>query len=261
MIRALAGLLGVALLVGCSDAASSGKRPSIAPEDIVSGYAFLQPETQALQEDAFANPAFLWVDQGQVLFEAGETPCASCHSGDDQDLVGASASYPAIDEQSGELINIEARINACRERHQNKPPLEYESRELLSLTAYVGSQSIGLPHTPQALSEATQVFFERGEDYFYTRRGQFNLSCSSCHDASWGKKLRGDTISQGHPNGFPAYRLEWQALGSLHRRLRDCDTGVRAEPLEFGDPTYTAVEYYLALRSRNLTIETPAVRR
>ena len=28
--------------------------------------------------------------------------------------------------------------------------------------------------------------------------------------------LRGDRISQGHPNAWPAYRLEWQTFGSLH---------------------------------------------
>jgi sulfur-oxidizing protein SoxA len=73
--------------------------------------------------------------------------------------------------------------------------------------------------------------------------------------------LRGDTLSQGHGNGFPAYRLEWQGMGSLHRRLRDCDTGVRAEPLPYGDPLYIAVELYLAARSNGLELESPAIRR
>ena len=35
-----------------------------APE-MLSGYAFLTPETQALQDDDFANPGMLWVESGQ----------------------------------------------------------------------------------------------------------------------------------------------------------------------------------------------------
>ena len=111
------------------------------------------------------------------------------------------------------------------------------------------------------ISDRTASYLDQGRDYFLTRRGQFNLSCQQCHTENWGKRLRGDTISQGHSNGFPAYRFEWQSIGSLHRRLRDCDTGVRAEPLLFGDETYIALELYLAARGGGLEVETPAVRR
>ena len=111
------------------------------------------------------------------------------------------------------------------------------------------------------LTPENEAQFKRGRAYFYTRRGQLNLSCSNCHNQNWGKQLRGDTISQGHGNGFPAYRFEWQNIGSLHRRFRDCDMGVRAEPLPYGSATYIALELYLAERSKGLTVETPAVRR
>ena len=32
------------------------------------------------------------------------------------------------------------------------------------------------------------------------------------------------------PMAIPEYRLEWQAMGSLDRRIRNCMVGVRAEP-------------------------------
>ena len=51
-----------------------------------------------------------------------------------------------------------------------------------------------------------------------------------------GQRLGGSLIPQGHPTGYPIYRLEWQGLGSLQRRLRDCMSGVRAEPFAHGDP-------------------------
>jgi sulfur-oxidizing protein SoxA len=73
--------------------------------------------------------------------------------------------------------------------------------------------------------------------------------------------LRGDKISQGHGNGYPIYRLEWQSAGSLHRRLRSCDIGVRAQPHQLGSQTYTEVELFLRQRAGSLPLEVPAVRR
>ena len=90
---------------------------------------------------------------------------------------------------------------------------------------------------------------------------QLNVACAQCHDAIVGKRLRGDTISQGQTDGWPAYRLEWQTLGSLQRRLRACSLGVRAEILDFDAPEYLALELYLAWRGDQLPLSAPGVRR
>ena len=80
-------------------------------------------------------------------------------------------------------------------------------------------------------------------------------------DERWGQQLRGQPISQGHSNAYPAYRLEWQAVGSLQRRLRNCNIGVRAEPYPYGAQEYVNLELFLAWRASGLRIETPGVRR
>ena len=259
-----ATLAALALLAACGQAATPDRLPATStPDPIVSGSTFLTPDTQALQADDFANPGFLWIDRGRDLFRAVQDTnpsCASCHGDDGEGLMGVAATYPAWDAQSGRVLNLEAQINACRERHQIQPTLDYESDDLLALTAYVAHLSNGTPISVQ-LTPELQAAHDAGEAYFFTRRGQFNLACAQCHNDNWGKQLRGDTISQGHGNGFPAYRLEWQSLGSLHRRLQDCDTGVRAEPMPLGSDTYTALEVYLAVRASGLDIEAPGVRR
>ncbi len=263
MIRTVVVGCWLALTAACGEAGPARDVSSMAPSPLKSGYEFLTPETQALQTDAFANPGFLWVDRGAVLFadaREGSPACASCHEANGEALQGVAAHYPAVDETSGRLLNLEGRINTCRERHQKRDRLDYESDDLLALTAYVAGLSRGAPIAASVGGPAAK-YAERGRDYFYTRRGQFNISCNQCHNDYWGQKLRGDTISQGHGNGFPAYRLEWQSIGSLHRRFRDCDAGVRAEPLEYGSDTYVALELYLASRAEGLLIETPAVRR
>ncbi len=236
----------------------------IAPDDIRSGITFQQADTQALQNDDFANPGFLWVDRGKELFAerpaAEGKACAACHGADGQELNGVAARYPAVDAASGTLFNLETRIQNCQQVHQGTEPSVYESEALLSLAAFVGNLSRGLLMTP-TVDGAAQPFFEQGRGYYYARKGQLNLACHHCHEVNWGEMLRGDRLSQGHGNGYPAYRFDWQAIGSLHRRLRNCDQGVRAEPFAFGAPEYVALELYLAWRAAGLTVETPAVRR
>jgi sulfur-oxidizing protein SoxA len=103
--------------------------------------------------------------------------------------------------------------------------------------------------------------WEAGRALYFTRVGQLNLACTQCHDQSWGHTLLAETVSQGHPTGWPAYRLEWQRAGSIERRLRACFNGVRAAMPPYGSPDLVALELYLAWRARGLPLESPAVRR
>jgi sulfur-oxidizing protein SoxA len=108
--------------------------------------------------------------------------------------------------------------------------------------------------------EPARPLLEAGRAAFQRRQGQLNLACAQCHDALAGEKLAGSAIPQAHPTGYPIYRLEWQGLGSLQRRLRNCMIGVRAEPYAYGAPEYLELEYYLMWRARGMRLETPAVR-
>ncbi len=228
---------------------------AIPPGELRSGSAFLGSDLRALQNDAFANPGMLWVERGEKLWSEpagkGRQSCASCHQ--DASMRGVAASYPKIDKAGGKLVNLETgRMGA--------EPLRYESEELLGLTAYIARQSLGLPIATR-IDGAARVHFEAGRASYHLRRGQMNLSCAHCHDAQWGKRLLSETISQGHPNAYPAYRMEWQTIGSLQRRIRACLSGIRAEMLPYGSQEYLDLELYLAWRAQGLPIETPGVRR
>ena len=147
----------------------------------------------------------------------------------------------------------------CRVDQQQSTPLAFESKDLLALSAYVGRQSRGMP-IDIADDERTKPFLQAGHDMFNHRQGQLNLSCAQCHDDNWGQKLAGAPIPQGQPTGYPLYRLEWQALGSLQRRLRNCLVGMRTQSYAFGAPEYVDLELFLMWRARGMPVETPAVR-
>jgi sulfur-oxidizing protein SoxA len=227
-----------------------------------SGFDFMSPATQEMQREDALNPAMLWVAEGEAQWEtapANGKSCAGCHGDATASMRGVAAGYPAFDERSGKAIDLQGRINACRTQHQQQPALEAESRPLLGLAAYLGLQSRGLPvQAPDDPRLAPAL--RKGETLFHTAMGQLNFSCTQCHDANWGKRLAGSPIPQAHPTGYPIYRLEWQGMGSLQRRLRNCMTGVRAEPFPYGADELVELELYLNSRAAGMPMETPAVR-
>lgn len=246
----------LALLIALAD--------SVAAEPLASGSTFLGETLRAQQADEAANPGMLWVDRGAELWaQAGAEPgqsCVACHGEASDSMRGVATRYPAVDRASGTLLNLAGRINNCRQVYQTLPPLAYESDELLSLTAFVAYQSRGLPMQVET-GGAAAPFHAAGQAFFQRRQGQLNLSCANCHVRHAGRRMRGDIISHGLGNGYPVYRLEWQTLGSLHRRLRLCSASVRAIQFAAGGPEYLALELYLAGRARDVAIETPAIRR
>ena len=266
-------LMGCHLPEDTSDASSNlaSIQPQPIPANPKSGYHYQNLAEQSLQDDNFANPGYLWVDEGKVLFESqtGTPACNECHTDSVVTEVAtntknswrsAAARYPAFDPVLDRVIALETRINQCRVIHQQLSPLAFESREMLALSAFVAHQAKG--KTIQIhIDEHTQESLDRGAEYYHQRRGQLNLACRHCHEQNAGQMLRGDRLSEGLPTGYPAYTLKWQALGSLQRRLRDCDVGVRATPHEFGSQAYADLSLYLKWRANGLPIETPAVRR
>jgi L-cysteine S-thiosulfotransferase len=250
----------IAVVLTVANSAQAGEIPA---NERRSDYELMSPELRRMQDDDGANPGMLWVFDGEALWQrkdgSTEKSCADCHGEAARCMKGVATRYPAFDQTLGRPIDLEGRINACRTRHQGVEPLAFESKELLSLTAYIARQSKGLPISVVD-NAATLPFLAAGQAIFELRQGQLNLSCAQCHDDNWGQNLAGAIIPQAHPTGYPLYRLEWQSLGSLQRRLRNCLTGMRAAPYAYGAPEMTELELFLGQRARGLTLEAPAVR-
>ena len=247
-------LLSLAVGVAIADAIADDRR---------SGFADMSPQTQALQRDDGLNPAWLWVSAGQAAWSAPAGPsgkrCADCHGDAQQTMRGVATRYPAFDAASQQALTLAGRINTCRQRHQQAAPWAADNEALLGLEAQVALASRGLPIAPPDDARLAPLR-ERGRQLFNQRIGQLDLSCAQCHDSLAGRRLGGSLIPQGHPTAYPIYRLEWQGLGTLQRRLRNCLSGVRAEVPAFGAADLVALELHLMQRAAGMRWESPGVR-
>lgn len=232
--------------------------------EVLSGWLFRTSETRALEADSFQNPGMLRVDEGEALWNKVEgtegKSCASCHGDAAESMKGVGAHFPKWDPETGRPIDIELQINKCRKERMGAEPYAFDKGGQKPLTAYIKHQSLGMPVKLDLSQGDMHKWWERGKDLYYTRTGQLNLSCASCHELNEGKNIRADHLSQGQVNGFPTYRFKQADLVSVQNRFRGCIRDTRAEyPAAFSDDLM-ALEVYVTWRGTGLSVETPAVR-
>jgi len=254
-MRALIGLgakavsgLWLCLLLNPTGQASTPERRS--------GFLDMSPQNQALQRNRDQSPALLERLSGLAQWRAD---CATCH-GEIETLSASVSRFPRL--AQGSVQRLSDQINLCRVTRVKREPWGGSHPELLSLQLALQQAADGRPWMPISPADGAPAaeLLERGRQLFNTRMGQLNLSCAQCHDGLAGQRLGSAVIPQGHPNGYPLYRLEWQAVGSLERRIRNCNTGVRAEPLDSDGADMKALVGYLAHRARGMPLEGMAIR-
>ncbi|SUZ30312.1 SoxAX cytochrome complex subunit A [Roseibaca ekhonensis] len=230
--------------------------------EIYSGWLFRTDETRSLQMDDFENPAMLGVEAGQDAWNTVEgaagKSCADCHGDAAESMKGVRAVMPKVND-NGDLWSTEDYVNNCRTERMEADALKWNSGDLNNMVAYISVQSRGMPVAVQIDGEA-EPFWERGKDMYYTRFGQLELSCASCHEENYGMNIRADHLSQGQINGFPTYRLKQGKLISTHNRFRGCIRDTRAESFAMGSQEFRELELYVASRGLGLDTEGVAVR-
>ena len=254
----MSGLRPVAALL-CAALLACTATPPAAPDTRRTGFDDMSPALQAMQRDETRNPGMLWVQEGQALWSqraANGKSCTGCHAAG---LQGVAASYPAFDTTLGKPRTLASRIDQCRVQHLGETSQGADGAQVLPLSAWLAHQSRGARVAPRRDASMTP-WTDRGAQLWQQRLGQLNLSCAQCHDQRAGARLGGAAIPQAHPTGYPTYRLEWQGLGSLEKRLRSCVVGVRAEPFAAGADEWLALEVYLMQRAAGMEHEGVAVR-
>ena len=237
--------------------------PNVPLNDFVNGPYSMNADLrkQWLEIDAFPPYQFA-VAKGKKMFA---TPFADGKTYADcfpNKGIGIRQNYPYFDAKSGQVITLDVALNQCREAHGEKP-LNYNKDDMAALTAYMAFTSRGkpfdikIPDDPRALAA-----YEKGEEYFYTRRGSMNFSCASCHVQNPGKHIRSEVLAPalGIVAAMPIYRSAWGGMGTMSKRLRSCNSQVGATPLKAEDELYRDVEYYLSYMSNGLPISGPGAR-
>ena len=176
--------------------------------------------------------------------------------------VGIRQNYPKFDAKSGKVITLEVAVNECREANGEKP-YNYKKGDMAAITAYMAYTSRGKPMSIKIPDDKRALAaYERGKEYFYTRRGQFNFSCASCHVQMAGMHLRTEVLAPalGIMNALPIYRSNWNGMGTTSRRITSCNSQVRATPLKPNDVLYRDLEYFLSYMANGLPISGPGAR-
>ena len=239
------------------------KFPKVKLEDFVNGPYSLNEDMRRQWEEKEQFPPYEFaLEAGKEMFATpfrnGKTYADCFPNGG----IGIRQNYPYFDEKEGKVVTLELALNRCREAN-GEAPYSYVKDEMASLTAYMAFTSRGkpmdikVPNDPRALAA-----YEDGKRYFYTRRGQLNFSCASCHVQSPGERIRAETLAPalGIMNALPIYRSEWSGMGTTSRRLVTCNSQTRAVPLDPQSDEYRDLEYFLSYVSNGLPISGPGAR-
>ena len=233
-------------------------------DEVLSGWLFREPETRALEEDTFENPGILYVERGEEIWNTEEgaagKSCASCHDAASDTMAGIAAHYPKWDADAKRPINIELQIDKCRVENMGLEPYKFDDEDQKAMTAFIKHQSLGMPVEIDLSQGEMQSWWDKGKEEYYTRTGQLNFACATCHEGAMGKYIRADHLSQGQVNGFPTYRFNTGGMVSLHNRFRGCIRDTRAEMPKALSDELIALEVYVTWRGTGLSVETPAVR-
>lgn len=237
--------------------------PKVSLDDFVNGPysmdAGLRKQWKAIEE---FPPYEFALESGKQLFS---TPFKNGKTYGDcfpNKGIGIRQNFPYFDSKTGQVVTLDVALNQCREANGEKP-LDYEKDEMAALTAYMAYTSRGKPMNitiqddPRALAA-----YKKGAEFFYSRRGQLNFSCASCHVQNSGNHIRTEVIAPalGIMNAMPIYRSNWGGMGTVSRRLRSCNSQVRAVPLPAEDELYRDVEYFLSYMANGLPISGPGAR-
>ncbi len=278
MLRALSAMIAAALLALPAAAADkidpqadfkafrkyfTERFPNVPLNDFVNGPYSMDAELRKQWVSIEDFPPYDFaVDKGKEMFA---TPFKNGKTYGDcfpNKGIGIRQNYPYFDEKSGEVVTLELALNRCREAN-GEQPFSYVKDDMAALTAYMAFTSRGkpfdikIPNDPRALAA-----YRKGEEYFYTRRGQLNFSCASCHVQSPGEHIRTEVLAPalGILAAMPIYRSEWGSMGTISRRFVTCNSQVRGVPLEPQDENYRDLEYFLSYMSNGLPIAGPGAR-
>jgi sulfur-oxidizing protein SoxA len=272
LIATAIGVLGATPLVGQASPEGDLKAfrgyymerfPNVALEDFADGvYAIDQNSRDNWEAIEEFPPYEIAIEAGEDMFNTpfknGKTYASCFRNGG----IGIKGDYPYFDTKKGKVITLEMDVNACRTKNGEKP-LKYKKGKITAIGAYMAFTSRGnIINVKIPNDKGARAAYEDGKKFYYTRRGQLNMSCAHCHIDNAGNYIRSNILgpSLGHPSAWPTYRAKWGAMGTLQRRFTGCNKQVRAKPFKAQGTEYSNLEYFLTYMSNGVPWNGPGVR-
>jgi sulfur-oxidizing protein SoxA len=242
----------------------------------------LATSANTFAQDDMDNPAWFTVDDGAALWEepkgANDVSLEACDLGLGPGVVaGAFAQLPRYFEDTGLVMDLEARLLYCMEEIQGRDLIDILSKpyssaggkgtEMEALVAYVASESNGLEVAVPQDHPAEKAAYELGEELFYYRGGPHDFSCATCHQQS-GKRIRLTELANLTTNesgavfgSWPAYRKTEGVVRTMGWRLQSCSRQQRMTQLQMGSEATTALEVYLGVNGAGEEVTAPGYKR
>lgn len=276
IMKLLAGVAGLGIALGAATAHASpesdrqalvryytAKYPNVKVEDYVYGALAFDPDSKEQYDAIMEFPPFeSQVEAGRKLWETpfknGKT-YASCLPNGGKQIAG---NYPMFDEAKGKVVTLQDAINDCRVANGEEAYKLNDMKTIGTLTAYMRTLSDGMLMNIKVESPKATAAYEDGKKAFFSRKGQLNFACASCHVQNAGTRLRSEVISPaiGQTVHWPVFR-GGDTLVTLQQRYEGCYKMIRAVPVAQGSAAMNNLEYYHSAMSNGLPLKASVFRK
>jgi L-cysteine S-thiosulfotransferase len=232
--------------------------PGVGTADYALGAAAFDAELRARVE-AGADEAKAAIARGAALwkrrFHDGKSLAACFPNGGRR----VAVAYPQYHPRLKLVFTLEMAINQCLKAH-HEALLDYtDAGTMGALTAYVRSLSNGY-RIAVRVPQAAAPRYELGRRLYFSRLGQRNFACASCHVQGAGKRYADMPLSPaiGQATSWP-----WIRGGepvTLQAQIRRCLERMGAAPFPGGSEELNDLEYFLTDLSNGLPIHADAWR-
>ena len=233
--------------------------------------------------DPMANPAFLNVDRGEILWKltrgSKNVSLEPCDLGEGPGkLEGAYAKLPRYFKDADKVMDLEQRLLWCMSNVQGLDTKDVIARrfsgpgvvsDMEDLVAFIANKSSGMKFAAPMTHPKEQEMAAVGEAIFYRRSAIMDFSCATCHGED-AKRIR----LQGLPNlskpgkpaqetmgTWPTYRVSQSQMRTMQHRLWDCYRQMRMPVPDYASDGITALTAYLTQQAVDGEITVPSIKR
>jgi sulfur-oxidizing protein SoxA len=173
-------------------------------------------------------------------FKNGRT-LAGCFPNGGRRVAG---SYPQYDPRLKRIVTLEMAINQCLKTHGEALIDNDDPATMGAVVAYARSLS-EQQRIAVRVPQAAEAKLAEGKRLYYTRMGQRNFACASCHIQAAGRRYDDSPLSEASGQAARAPTLRDGKAITLQARMRECLERMGAAPFPAASEELNHIEYFL----------------